>query len=322
MQPLARLIYNLALDGGIPMTENSIKSRFAFSRLLSASEQEFLQETGNWRWVASIGAEDIAPAIRHMKHQRWINAKGNVHRPAMREIMFCLRGDSVFGFHGQVHRLLPGTVFLFDHYEGRDLISAPYQKDYGTLWLHFDKRESFRYNTFALDATGRPYREISTRIKAGDSGCLIMDAWDHCKETPSDRLCWTLLKAALTTTLLEILGTARQQPLPSPQQEVIASVQEYIRNHPMDDLSLRNLSRIAGYSSFFFHRLFVQYAGQTPRSYVNHVRLDRAKALLRQNYTLEAVAGMIGMRHPSYFSRFFKEHMGCPPGNWRKRIQA
>lgn len=290
-----------------------------FSHWLKDSEQEYLQKTANWRWVASLNGEGIAAPIVHPRHQKWIRQENHIHRPAMREVMFCLRGDSVYGFNGAVHRILPATVFLFDRHESRDWVSAPYQKDYETLWLHFDRQNAFRYNTFGLDVRQRPRRALSSRSKTGDLPCLIMDAWDRCIEEPREPLCWPLLKAALTAALLEILGTARQDGISNPHQEVIVSVQEYIRKHPEEELGLKHLARIAGYSPFFVHRLFVLYTGQTPHRYVQQVRLERGKELLRLNYTLEAIAGMIGMQHSSHFSRFFKQQMQCTPGEWRKR---
>ncbi len=285
---------------------------------LTDTERQFFAETKRWRWVTTLLAPDAEPPVAHPAHERWIAREKHIHRPAMREVMFGLRGESVFGLHGRVYRLAPGTVFLFDRDEARDWTPAPHQKGYTTLWLHFDRATSFRFNSFALDAGQRVIREISPRIKDGEAARQIIEAWERCSVTPWDALSWALLKAALTLALLEILTTLRREPPPrNPHREVILAVQEYIRSHPGADLGLEPLARIAGYSPFFVHRLFVQQTGQTPKSYVNEVRLRRAQELLREGLSLEAIAEQIGLRHASHFSRFFKQQTGLSPGAWR-----
>ncbi len=303
------------------MSSPQPSQRFLFSDLLTPSEAVHFQNTANWKWVTSIGAPDVEPAIRHRKHQQWIANHAHIHRPGMREIMFCLRGKAVFGYHGKVYRLEPGTLFLFDHHQGRDFVPAPYQKNYATLWLHFDRRDSFRYNTFALDVQGNPHRDLSTRFYEGELSTLMSDAWDQCNAFPFDPLCWTLLKSALATTMLALIGTARRPTVQrNLQAKVVASMQDYIRHHPGDDLNLQNLARMAGYSPFFFHRTFLRYTGLTPRTFVNQVRIERIKELLASQDTLERIAEKIGFQHASYLSRLFKQSTGCTPSQWRARF--
>jgi AraC family transcriptional regulator of adaptative response/methylated-DNA-[protein]-cysteine methyltransferase len=55
----------------------------------------------------------------------------------------------------------------------------------------------------------------------------------------------------------------------------------YIKAHPTDELTLKNLSRRAEISPYHLHRTFKRIVGITPRQYVEFVRLKRLKHLLR-----------------------------------------
>jgi len=287
----------------------------ALPRLLSPQEADRLHDTRRWRWIASIGGERVRPC-RHPEHERRMReTKPAACRPAHREVRLMLSGESVYGFNGKVYRITPGTVLLFDHHETRGWQRAPYMRNFRALWLHFTDRDRVRYHTHERDGEGRCRREVLDGSAPPGSARRIMEVWDHCVAAPEDRIAWALLKSLLSATLFELLATAAPAPRGGRHRAIIASVEEHIRAHPGDDLRLETLAALAGYSPYFLHRLFLKHTGRTPRDYVNDLRLERARELLRRNYTVEAVAAAIGMS-PSYFNRFFKERMRHTPRRW------
>lgn len=298
-----------------PETKDT-KAALLFSRLLSESEQKRLQDARKWRWIASVGNEKIVPT-RHPLHENRLRSMKAIYKPAHREVRLMLSGETVYGFNGKVYQVTPGTVLLFNHYEPRGWQRAPYFKNFRMLWLNFQDRRRVNYHTHCRDADGRCFREVLDRTEFVESAARIMDVWDHCTAHARDTMSWALLKALLTGVLLEILATTSPTLSRGHHQKVIDMIQEFIRAHPADDLSLGTLAQMAGYSPFFFHRLFLRHAGLTLRDYVNLVRLEHAKALLLQNYTVEAVAEAIGMT-PSYLNRFFKQRMRHSPRQWSR----
>ena len=292
-----------------------VQEGLLFSRLLSPQEVEGLHDLRRWRWIASIGQERVRPC-RHPAHEeRMRAAQSFANQVAHREVRLMLRGEMVYGFNGRVYRITPGTVLLFNHNEARGWQRAPYMRDFRALWLHFPDRDRMDYHTHGRDAQGRCRRDVLDGRTPPGSARRILEVWDHCEATPGDRIAWALLKSLLSAALLEILATATPTLRHGHHQAVIASVEAHIRAHPGEDLRLETLAALAGYSPYFFHRLFLKNTGQTPRDYVNTLRFERARELLRENYTVEAVAAAIGMS-PSYFNRFFKARMRHTPRRW------
>ncbi len=297
------------------MNDASTPDTLLFSRLLSQQEADRLHDTRRWRWIASSGTERVRPC-RHPAHERRMREiKANACRPAHREVRLMLNGESVYGFNDRIYRITPGTVLLFNHHEARGWQRAPHMRNFRALWLHFTDRDRINYHTHERDHEGRCRRAVLDQTTPLQSARRIMEVWDHCIAQPGDRMGWALLKSLLSATLLEILATAAPTLRHGRHQEIITSVETYIRTHPEDDLRLETLAAFAGYSPYFFHRLFLKHTGQTPRDYVNALRFERARRLLRQNYTVEAVAAAIGMS-ASYFNRFFKQRMRHTPRRW------
>ena len=71
------------------------------------------------------------------------------------------------------------------------------------------------------------------------------------------------------------------------------------------------------YCKDYIRRLFKQEIGMTPVSYMNSLRLEHAKKLLKQQpvtgHTAGEIALMCGFYDPRYFSRLFRRHTGLSP---------
>ena len=95
-------------------------------------------------------------------------------------------------------------------------------------------------------------------------------------------------------------------------------VLDYIEGHAEVPISLDALAREACLSRFHFARAFHQSTGQTPLAYVNAVRVDRAKRLLRDGEgSIESIAATLQFSSGSNFVRTFKRAVGITPGDYR-----
>lgn len=69
----------------------------------------------------------------------------------------------------------------------------------------------------------------------------------------------------------------------------------------------------------YLYNLFIKHTGQSPKQYMNQVRLERAKALLQESdCSVAQVAAAVGFEDPLAFSRFFSRHCGVSPTAYRK----
>ncbi len=289
--------------------------------LLSDEERALLAQTDRWRWISTLQGEE-AGAVEHPVHRQWMEGKGNTHAPPFREVMLTFRGSAVHSLGEKIYERRPGTVMLFDHYESRDLRGADHKTGFHTLWLHFHSRQGLTWNSNSCDGRGRYFQEIPTRVLTGSPAATAMDAWDCARGESRGGLYRALLRAQLTTLLLEALGRGEADPAAQHHRQVVEAVKHYIDAHLADPLPLHGLAQIAGYSPFFFHRLFVKYTGQTPVDYINGARLEQAKRLLLEGYTVAAAAEGVGFASTSYFSDLFRRQSGRPPRQWVSAMQA
>ena len=69
----------------------------------------------------------------------------------------------------------------------------------------------------------------------------------------------------------------------------------------------------------YLHKLFREETGHSVCEYIQHVRLEHARRLLGENYTLRDAAAAVGISSPQYFSKLFKRAYGMTPGESRVR---
>jgi AraC family transcriptional regulator len=103
----------------------------------------------------------------------------------------------------------------------------------------------------------------------------------------------------------------------------INKVLNYIQENIDGDLSLDNLSKIASFSPYHFHRLFKKIVGENVNNFVKRERIERAAKMLVANYedSLTGIALNSGYSSTSVFSRTFKEHFGISASEYRKEYR-
>ena len=89
---------------------------------------------------------------------------------------------------------------------------------------------------------------------------------------------------------------------------------------------LGSMAQRAGYSPFHFHRLFSDAVGETPKDYVERLRLERSAYLLAiTDDRVLQVALSVGFSNHETFSRAFRRKIGISPLAYRalaKKAQA
>jgi AraC family transcriptional regulator len=93
---------------------------------------------------------------------------------------------------------------------------------------------------------------------------------------------------------------------------------DYVVSNLAHSLTLEEVSKAAGFSSFHFHRVFKAFLGETLSQFVKRQRLERALFLMSHapRQSLTDVAMECGFSSSSDFSRSFKQHYGLPPSTF------
>jgi AraC family transcriptional regulator len=98
----------------------------------------------------------------------------------------------------------------------------------------------------------------------------------------------------------------------------LRSVTDYVGDNLSGDLSLAEIAAVANLSPYHFARTFKRSTGLSPRQYVLHRRVERAKELLKgTDLPVGVVALRAGFASPSHFSQQFKRIVGTPPSAFR-----
>ncbi|WP_037896923.1 GlxA family transcriptional regulator [Streptomyces sp. NRRL S-920] len=107
--------------------------------------------------------------------------------------------------------------------------------------------------------------------------------------------------------------TARREPL--------REVQQWITEHPADDLSVDALAVRARLSPRHFARAFQAETGLTPGKYVERVRIEHARRLLEDTSDgVEEISRACGYGTPEAMRRAFVKALGAAPAEYRRRF--
>jgi AraC-like DNA-binding protein len=97
-------------------------------------------------------------------------------------------------------------------------------------------------------------------------------------------------------------------------------IREYIERNYRRDLSLREIADYIGYTPEYLSTLFSSATGVSVHHYLMHVRIERAKELLRgSDLPIKEICWECGFKSIHHFSRAFKDDQGVPPAAWRER---
>ena len=127
----------------------------------------------------------------------------------------------------------------------------------------------------------------------------------------------TLLAIGLSQ-LLRSYGTVPSPKAPSrPSLRRIALVREYLDAHFAENVSLDDLSRLAGLSAFHLVRSFRDEVGLPPCQYQVHRRVLHVLGRLREGTPIASAAYEAGFVDQSHLHRHFKRIVGITPGRFR-----
>jgi len=124
-----------------------------------------------------------------------------------------------------------------------------------------------------------------------------------------------IARAAL---LIQAEGSARK---PEPEaNQVVTFIRREIEEHYADpDFSLAHLAQRLHLSENYISTLYKKETGSTISASIDAVRMEHAKALLRDpRNRISDVSRMVGIENTDYFSRRFRLYTGQTPSAYRR----
>lgn len=127
-----------------------------------------------------------------------------------------------------------------------------------------------------------------------------------------DELCIKLQE--IVEAFVDAMFGAQDGPGAEPVKRAVA----YIARHYAEPIELNGVAGEVGLSPSYFSALFKRLTGSTFRAYLNQVRVEESKRLLRStDYNLVDIAMAMGFGDQSYFSKVFKKYTGMTPKEYR-----
>jgi len=122
---------------------------------------------------------------------------------------------------------------------------------------------------------------------------------------------------------LAIKGNQLMVRTANAEPPIIARAKQFIREHYMEDLSLRQVAGTVNRSVFYFCKLFRKCSAVSFTEFVSRTRVEKAKdLLLNPNLRISEVAFAVGFQSLTHFNRMFKRLVGQSPTEYRGRLPA
>jgi Response regulator containing CheY-like receiver domain and AraC-type DNA-binding domain len=106
----------------------------------------------------------------------------------------------------------------------------------------------------------------------------------------------------------------------SRKHQVIERAVEYLHDHLHENITVKEMAHAVHLNATYLSVLFKKEMGVTISDYLQQIRIERAKELLRDHDAkVYEVAERVGYQTSSYFTQQFKKWVGCTPAEFRKR---
>lgn len=161
-----------------------------------------------------------------------------------------------------------------------------------------------------------------------DGGELSEIAKEIQKEMSEKKLSYeAYIKAAVMKTVAYMtrhgLIIPSEQTKKSPKVMKIFDAIKYITENYTSEITLAQISSVAGVSKYHFCKLFKEITGSSFTEYLNYVRLNFVERDLScTNKSISEIAFECGFTSIQYFNRVFREYKKCTPSEYRRLISS
>ena len=103
-------------------------------------------------------------------------------------------------------------------------------------------------------------------------------------------------------------------------QDLAGAMRNFIHSNYRSDISPQKIAREFHVNASYASRCFHKKNGMSMIDYIYHIRIGRAKSFLQAtDAPIRNIAMNVGFSDYNYFSRVFKQKVGCSPQQYRKR---
>jgi len=107
----------------------------------------------------------------------------------------------------------------------------------------------------------------------------------------------------------------------SSRDSILDDVIYYIDHNYQNNIKLETIAPLFGYNSAYLGKIFTKAVNESFNSYVDHIRIEHSKELLKQNkLKVYEISERIGYNNVDYFHKKFKKYVGMSPAEYRRSL--
>ncbi len=130
----------------------------------------------------------------------------------------------------------------------------------------------------------------------------------------------------LLLSLMNSHATEMQKRIISYEQHrlstvITSEIINYLSEHISEKILLSDISAKFSYSLSSIKRIFKNKTGYSVIDYLNNMRIEEAKEMLKKDITVEEISNMLGFANVYYFSNVFKKRTGKSPTKYRSETK-
>ncbi|WP_028611577.1 helix-turn-helix domain-containing protein [Paenibacillus harenae] len=240
-------------------------------------------------------------------------------RTGLHSLGYVYEGEGVLQFDGEERTLAKGSLFQIWPGEPMLLTSSKSEP------LHFYSFQ-FQYRTVYWDGGEMHSRESSGKLplqlrSVGSEQLAIESAFRRAYELWSEKnngYDWYVkLQLFNALQMIHQLGPITEDA--STSEFAVRKAIQYMKSNYKQELTRDRMADHVSLSPGYFSVLFREHTGISPIRYLNKIRIDHAKLLLRNSaHSIKQVAEESGFVDSFYFSRLFQKETGMSPRDYRK----
>ncbi len=244
-------------------------------------------------------------------------------------IVICTEGIAQFDYDGQQIRLHKDDLFLYmAHSVVTNFMSS---SDFNCRQIWFSRGELWNISKYGeVSLSDLPYLKRHPIMHLTEDDVKLLDNYFQllCRRMrdPSPVLYSNIVRSLVSTMMLEILSMMRRQ---KPENTVTTGVHrqrlanEFMRLVEQSDGRIRKVDDFANQLNItpkYLSTLLKETMNRRPSEMIHFYTLKAIEHRLRYtDMTMQEIANDLNFANASFFGKYFKEHAGMTPLDFRKK---
>jgi len=244
-------------------------------------------------------------------------------------IVICTEGIAQFDYDGQQIRLHKDDLFLYmAHSVVTNFMSS---SDFNCRQIWFSRGELWNISKYGeVSLSDLPYLKRHPIMHLTEDDVKLLDNYFQllCRRMrdPSPVLYSNIVRSLVSTMMLEILSMMRRQ---EPENTVTTGVHrqrlanEFMRLVEQSDGRIRKVDDFANQLNItpkYLSTLLKETMNRRPSEMIHFYTLKAIEHRLRYtDMTMQEIANDLNFANASFFGKYFKEHAGMTPLDFRKK---